>query len=62
MVKGRIRHKRYVRVKAEAKAVLVQFPKGVIEKLDSLVPHVYPNRNEAIRTAVMDLVKHEAKA
>ena len=48
-------------MRAESKSVLVHFPKGVIEKLDSLVPHVYPNRNEAIRVAVQDLVKREVK-
>ena len=46
-------------MRAGMKHILVYFPKGLIEKLDSLVPQFYPNRNEAIRCAVNDLVKKE---
>jgi len=45
--------------RAEMKPVLVLFPKGLLEKLDLLIPQVYPSRNEAIRLAVADLVKTE---
>jgi antitoxin ParD1/3/4 len=40
------------------KKVLVQLPEAYIEGLDNLVSkHFYPNRNEAIRMAVRDLLK-----
>ena len=40
--------------------IVVRLPKGAIEKLDLLVQHgLYANRNEAIRTAVNDLIKEE---
>ena len=40
------------------KPVLVNFPVKLIERVDYLVNvGLYPNRNEAIRAAVRDLVK-----
>lgn len=43
------------------KPILIRLPKGLVEKLDSLVPQLYPNRNDAIRFAVLDLVKREVR-
>ena len=50
-----------VNLRVGMKHILVYFPKGLIEQLDSLVPQFYPNRNEAIRMAVQDLVKREVR-
>lgn len=44
------------------KRVLVILPSADVEKLDQLVnDKLYPNRNEAIRFAVHDLVRKETK-
>ena len=44
------------------KDVLVRFPDGLVKRLDELVTlGLYPNRNEAIRTAVRDLVNSDNK-
>jgi len=44
------------------KPVLVNFPVKLIERVDYLVRvGLYPNRNEAIRTAVRDLVNSDNK-
>ena len=43
------------------KPILVWLPEGVIEQLDRLVKTgLYPNRNEAIRMALRDLIHSEA--
>jgi Arc/MetJ-type ribon-helix-helix transcriptional regulator len=42
------------------KPVHVNLPEGQVKALDSLVEKgMYPNRNEAIRSAVRDLVNSE---
>ena len=44
------------------KFIGVYVPEGVLEKLDQLVSEYYPNRAEAIRFAIQDLVKiHHCK-
>ncbi|KPU62231.1 transcriptional regulator, partial [Thermococcus sp. EP1] len=45
---------------AKMKIISVQLPQGLINALDSLVRRgVYPNRSEAIREAIRELVKKE---
>lgn len=45
---------------AKMKIVSVQLPQGLINAIDALVKRgVYPNRSEAIRAAIRDLVKRE---
>jgi Arc/MetJ-type ribon-helix-helix transcriptional regulator len=40
--------------------ITVHLPEAYLEGLDSLVDeHIYPNRSEAIRVAVRDLLKTE---
>ncbi|AIF69586.1 transcriptional regulator [Palaeococcus pacificus DY20341] len=42
------------------KIISVQLPQSLINAIDTLVRRgVYPNRSEAIRTAIRDLVKKE---
>jgi metal-responsive CopG/Arc/MetJ family transcriptional regulator len=49
-----------VRRKSGMKPVLVNLPTGCIKELDNLVKRqFYPSRNEAIRTAVRDLLISE---
>jgi len=40
--------------------ITLNLPKPWIDALDGLVPKYYPNRAEAIRTAVRDMLKREA--
>jgi len=42
--------------------ITVYLPKGVLKRIDNLVPDVYPSRAELIRLAVNDLLKGEKKA
>ncbi|ACS90382.1 MAG TPA: ribbon-helix-helix protein, CopG family [Thermococcus sp.] len=45
---------------AKMKIISVQLPQGLINALDVLVRRgVYPNRSEAIREAIRELVKRE---
>jgi Arc/MetJ-type ribon-helix-helix transcriptional regulator len=45
---------------AKMKIISVQLPQGLINAIDALVKRgVYPNRSEAIRAAIRDLVKRE---
>ena len=42
------------------KIISVQLPQSLINAIDTLVKRgVYPNRSEAIRTAIRDLVRKE---
>ncbi|RLF16331.1 MAG: transcriptional regulator [Thermoprotei archaeon] len=46
--------------KAELKIITVHLPEGYIKGLDQLVEaKLYPNRSEAIRVAVRDLLRKE---
>jgi metal-responsive CopG/Arc/MetJ family transcriptional regulator len=59
MVRGRIKGIKNKAPKTHMKLITLHLPPKWIKDLDSTVPKVYPNRAEAIRIAIRDLLVNE---